>query len=188
MVGKGTRELALSLSSLEFKQILHQLAGVRPVLVIGLIEIEDSKIYNTAVVVKEGQLIGAYRKVKLYGGESDVFEPGSDFPVFETEGLKFGINICYDLNFPECTEAVSRQGVDLLVCPCNNMMSRENAEKWKSKHNVIRARRSPDMPTSSAACCCGTAPTAPTVATHSSRREGIRTVCARRCIGTLRYR
>ncbi len=141
VVNRRTCELALDLSSYVFEEILNRLAEIQAVLVIGLIEIENSKIYNTAVVVKNGKLLGAYRKVKLYGGENGIFEPGQEFPVFETDGLKFGINICYDLNFPECTDAVSSQDVDLIVCPCNNMMRRENAEKWKFKHNEIRGKR-----------------------------------------------
>ncbi len=142
VINRRTRELALDLSSNTFERILNQLSEIRSVLVIGLIEIEGKNLYNTAVVVKEGQLLGTYRKVKLFGEENGIFEQGCEFPVFETDELKFGINICYDLNFPECTEAVSNQNVDLLVCPCNNMMHRENAEELKFKHNEIRAKRS----------------------------------------------
>jgi 5-aminopentanamidase len=141
IVNNRTHQLALDLSSDAFERILYQLAAIRPVLVIGLIERENQKVFNTAVVIKEGQLLGRYRKVKLIGGEKGIFEAGSEFPVFETEGLRFGINICYDLNFSECTLAVASQDVDLLVCPCNNMMRFENAEKWKYKHNESRAER-----------------------------------------------
>ncbi len=142
VVDGRTRELALDLSSTAFQGILDKLAEVCPVLIIGLIEIESDKIFNTAVVVKDGKLIGKYRKTNLYGNEKEVFEPGCEYPVFETDGLKYGINICYDLNFPECTAAIANQSVDLLVCPCNNMMPRKNADKWKYKHNEIRAKRS----------------------------------------------
>jgi 5-aminopentanamidase len=141
IVDDRTHQLALDLTSDAFERILYQLAEIRPVLVIGLIEREDQKVFNTAVVIKEGQLLGRYRKVKLLDGEKGIFEAGSEFPGFETEGLKFGINICYDLNFSECTRAVASQGADLLVCPCNNMMRFENAEKWKYRHNESRAER-----------------------------------------------
>ena len=135
-----TRQLALNLSSDVFENILERLADISPVLVIGLIEIEEQKLYNTAVIVKHGKMLGRYRKVKLLNGEKGIFEAGSEFPVFETEGLKFGINICYDLNFSECTQAVAKN-IDLLVCPCNNMMRLENAEKWKDRHNESRIER-----------------------------------------------
>ncbi|MEM7020237.1 MAG: carbon-nitrogen hydrolase family protein [Pseudomonadota bacterium] len=142
IVNEGrTPQLALDLSSRAVESILRRFAHIQPVLVIGLIESENSKTYNTAIVVQHGKLLGRYRKTRLLPGESLIFTPGDDCPVFNVDGLKFGINICYELVFPECAQAVADQNVDLLVCPCNNMHRRVNAEKLKYKHNVIRADR-----------------------------------------------
>lgn len=142
ILDERARERAIDLSSDAFQEILDQLASIGPELIIGLIEADNELIYNTAVVVKNGKILGRYRKTKLLNAEKGLFESGTEFPVFEIDGLKYGINICYDLNFPECTEAVARQDVDLLVCPCNNMMPLKHAEKWKYKHNEGRAKRS----------------------------------------------
>ena len=136
-----TPNLAISLSSDFFETIRQRLAHLNLILVMGLIERDEGKLFNTAVVVKRGELLGRYRKSNLRPGES-VFTPGDDYPLFEIDGLTFGINICNDLNFPESAKAVSSQGADLLVCPCNNMMPLKNAERWKLKHNETRAQRS----------------------------------------------
>ncbi len=136
-----TRELAIDLSSPSFKNILGQFSYINPVLVIGLIEIDKQRLFNTAVVIKNGQVLGKYRKTNLTTGEHKVFTAGDEFPVFEVDGIKFGINICYDLNFPECAANIAAQDAQLLVCPCNNMLRRDNAETWKFKHNEIRSRR-----------------------------------------------
>lgn len=136
-----TKNLAIDLTSTEFKSVLDRLRSIQLVLVIGLIEKEGQHIFNTAVVIKEGKVLGRYRKHMLVGTENGVFEAGSDFPVFDIDGLRFGINICNDLNYPECAEGVSGNKADLLVCPCNNMMSIEKAEIWKLKHNQVRAKR-----------------------------------------------
>lgn len=133
-------KLALDLSSSKFRYILGRLAQVHPTLVFGLIELREQKLYNTAVVVKQGELLGYYRKTKLLPGES-VFEAGSDYPVFELDSLKFGINICYDTNFSECAKALSQQNAKLVVCPANNMMRYDAAQKWKNKHNKSRVQR-----------------------------------------------
>jgi predicted amidohydrolase len=61
---------------------------------ISLIEVERDRLYNTAVVVERGVLIGRYRKTRLLRGEA-IFTPGADSPIFEAGGLRFGINICY---------------------------------------------------------------------------------------------
>jgi predicted amidohydrolase len=61
--------------------------------------------------------------------------------VYEVQGLRFGINICYDSNFPELARDVADTGASLIVCPANNMMSLVVAEAWKLKHNPIRGER-----------------------------------------------
>lgn len=137
---RQARQRAIDVSSDLFADILKRLAEIPPLLVIGMIEKEGDKIYITAVVVKQGELLGRYRKVKLAPFES-IFESGEQFPIFEVEGLRFGINICYDTNFSECAAAIVNQDAHLMVCPCYNMLSYGNAEKWKLKHNAIRAER-----------------------------------------------
>lgn len=135
-----TSSLALSLTSTMFENILECLSEIQAILVFGMIETSEQKLYNTAVVVKQGKLLGYYRKTKLLAGEN-IFEAGRDYPVFNMNGLRFGINICYDLNFSECAAAVAKQHAHLLVCPSNNMMRYDNAEKWKHKHNESRTQR-----------------------------------------------
>jgi len=140
-VSAKTHELAIDLASSEFKDLLSQLKEILPILVIGIIEIEDSKLFNTAVVVQQGQLLGRYRKVNLLKGEQEVFEAGSDYPIFDLGDITFGINICYDLNFADTLETIAKQGAELLVCPSNNMMRFQSAELWKDKHIESRVER-----------------------------------------------
>lgn len=131
---------ALNLSSAKFEEVLERLSKAGPTLVFGMIEAEDGRLFNTAVVVDRGRLLGRYRKTHLLGGEH-VFESGTSYPIFEVDGLKFGINICYDTNFSEAASAIAAQGGDLIVCPANNMMGREKAEKFKHLHNEVRSER-----------------------------------------------
>lgn len=141
-VSEKTREMAIDLSSEEFETFLEKLKDIQPILIIGLIEKSKEDIFNTAVVLQKGKLLGKYRKNNLVGRENEVFCKGSDVPVFDLrKNYKFGINICYDTNFPKSAKAVADQGAQLLVCLSNNMLSRLSAEKWKEKHNPIRAER-----------------------------------------------
>lgn len=136
---------ALDLESPEFDRVLRRLAGLDPVIVLGLIERGDAgRFYNTAVVIERGVLVTRYRKRHLIGAEQALFEPGSDCSVFDVAGTKVGINICYDLQFPECAETAVSAGAELLACPCNNMLRPSVAEDWKSRHNEIRCDRARD--------------------------------------------
>jgi 5-aminopentanamidase len=131
---------AIDLASPGFRNLLRRLAKATPAIVFGMIEVDAGSLFNTAVVVQSGQIIGSYRKLHLLPGES-IFQAGNSCPVFQAGGLKFGINICFDTQFPETAAAVAAQGATLIVCPANNMMRRKNAEKWKHRHNEIRACR-----------------------------------------------
>jgi predicted amidohydrolase len=131
---------AIDLRSDAFDQVLDRLAEVRPALVIGLIEREENRIYNTAVLVRAGRLLGSYRKRHLLAGER-CFTPGDSTPVFELDGTLLGINICYDLQFPDGVAALSEQGVSVVLAPCNNMMRPATATKYKELHHPVRQQR-----------------------------------------------
>jgi predicted amidohydrolase len=132
---------ALDLSSSAFAEVLRSLEQVQPAVVIGLIERQGDRFFNSAVMIRHGALMAHYRKTHLLKGEQAIFEPGNGGSVVELHGMKVGINICYDLNFPESIGALARAGADLVVCPCNNMLSRTAAEQWKWRHNAIRSER-----------------------------------------------
>lgn len=134
-------EVAIDLGSSAFIRILQSFESLKPVIVVGLIEREGSRFYNAAVAIDRGTVVARYRKSHLLKGEQALFEAGVEYPVFEVGGTTVGINICYDLNFPEAIKGVAREGAGLVVCPCNNMMRRSTADQWKFLHNEIRARR-----------------------------------------------
>jgi 5-aminopentanamidase len=132
---------AIDLGATEFERLLRQLADLEPVIVLGLIEKDARGFHNTAVVIERGRLSTKYRKRHLLETEARIFEPGVDFPVLEVDGVRVGISICYDLQFRDTSDLAAKACVRVLVCPCNNMLRRENAEKWKHLHNAVRADR-----------------------------------------------
>ena len=137
-------DVAIDLSSPAFHDMLEELKPLEPVIVVGLIEQEGGHFYNTALAIERGTVVARYRKTYLLRGEKAVFQPGEAFPVFDVLGVKVGINICHDLNFPESVRRASDAGVTLLACPCSNMMRRDAAEEWKPRHNEIRTRQARD--------------------------------------------
>lgn len=131
---------AIDLSSDAFAAILDRLAPIRQTLVLGLIERRGPHFFNTAAVISGGRFLGAYRKVHLVPGEL-IFTPGDAYPIFESGGVRFGINICFDARFPRAAAAVAAQGADLLVVPAQNMMRRVNAARWQGRNIKIGAER-----------------------------------------------
>lgn len=87
--------------------------------VFGLAEKEGDRIYNTAVIVSKGRYIGKYRKIHLSDFEKKYFDPGQGNAVFTVDGVRIGVQICFDLWFPEVSRRQIRQGADLLLALAN---------------------------------------------------------------------
>ena len=136
----AARRNALDLASPKFEAILKRFPAKGPMIVVGLIELENDRLFNTAIVVHHGRLIGRYRKAYLLGVEQ-FFDVGTETPIFEVDGLRFGILICYDTNFPAAAAKIAELGGSLIVCPANNMLKRKSAETWKDVHNSVRGER-----------------------------------------------
>jgi len=74
-------------------------------------------VFNAATVIdRTGRCVANYRKIHLWGDfEGSSFLPGSEPDVFEFGGMRFGLQICYDLDFPELARAQARLGAEGLI-------------------------------------------------------------------------
>ncbi|MFK0019561.1 carbon-nitrogen hydrolase family protein [Streptomyces sp. NPDC090798] len=92
--------------------------------VYGYPEREGATVYNSAQLISaDGTRLANYRKTHLFGCfERDHFTPGEQ-PVVQAElnGLRVGLMICYDVEFPENVRAHALAGTDLLVVPTAQM-------------------------------------------------------------------
>lgn len=88
-------------------------------LVVGAYELTEGGLYNSAFIFDpELGMVGAYRKQMLYGDwEKKNFEPGTQPLVFGCQGLKVGVLICFDVEFPERVRELAKSGAELLVVP-----------------------------------------------------------------------
>jgi predicted amidohydrolase len=131
---------AFDLGSAAFGEILARLAPIKQTLVLGLIERQDELFFNSAAVITNGEVVGVYRKTYLALGER-TFTAGTDYPVFDLNGVRFGINICNDTRYTAAARAVAAQGAQVLLVPAQNMIRNAGAEFWKPLHSAIRAER-----------------------------------------------
>lgn len=130
----------------------------------GLIEYNENSPgapYNSAVVFSPlGDLVGNYRKIKLftYDDEHRFYSPGKrafHFSVpgeflkrkqadcgisFDTEDIRVGVMICYDLRFPEIARSLVKEGVEIIFVPANWPAVR--AGHWKC---LLKARAIENM-------------------------------------------
>ena len=91
----------------------------RCAVVFGVAEKTDRGICNTAVVVDHGRYVGKYQKMHLSDFEKRFFVRGEENRVFSVCGIRIGVQICFDLWFPEMAREQVRLGADLLCVPAN---------------------------------------------------------------------
>jgi len=85
----------------------------------GLYERDGEAAYNTAVLLdRTGKLVGKYRKVHLPYSEIEAgLTPGTEFPVFDTEIGRIGIQVCYDHHFTESARNLAVNGAEIILTP-----------------------------------------------------------------------
>lgn len=88
--------------------------------VCGLLERSGDAVRNAAVLVGPDGLVGTYRKTHLpFLGIDRFVAPGDEFTVFDTPIGRIGIEICYDLRFPEVTRSLALAGAEIVALPTN---------------------------------------------------------------------
>ncbi|MBI5161436.1 MAG: carbon-nitrogen hydrolase family protein [Micrococcales bacterium] len=94
---------------------------------------------NTVVAVTpDGRLIAAYRKLHLYDAfgerESEWIEPGpiTEPVVFDLDGIRVGIQTCYDLRFPEVTRRLVDAGAELVLIPSEWVRGPLKEHHWRT--------------------------------------------------------
>lgn len=81
-------------------------------------ELPEGKYYNTAPIFNpKGELIDCYRKMVPWRPVEDMIEPGNRYVVFDIpeKQAKIGVQICYDLNFPEISRNETLLGAQVLL-------------------------------------------------------------------------
>jgi predicted amidohydrolase len=102
----------------------------------------DGRVYNTAVAYSAGgALVASYRKLHLFDAlgqhESDLVAPGADPVIASLAGASVGLQICYDIRFPELSRALAVAGAPLLAVSAAWQAGLFKEEHWVT---LLRAR------------------------------------------------
>jgi predicted amidohydrolase len=112
--------LAEPLDGLSVDEARKIAADIGIALVFGMPERSGDHVFNSAVAIgADGSLLAGYRKTHLFGDvDREQFSAGRAEPdTFDVGGVKIGLLICYDVEFPEAVRALALQGVELVLVP-----------------------------------------------------------------------
>ncbi len=95
---------------------------------------------NSAFVIgKHGEILIKYSKVHTCDfADEKVLEPGTEFKVCSSDGVKIGIMICYDREYPESARILMLKGAEIIFVPndCVSMRPRLQALSTRAYENM----------------------------------------------------
>ena len=98
-------------------------AEMGSVIVTGYAEKQGERVFNSAAAISADGLLANYRKIHLYADEKALFVPGDQgFTVFEWQGVRIGMMICFDWIFPESARTLALKGAQIIAHPANLVM------------------------------------------------------------------
>lgn len=98
-------------------------------IILGSVALKDTKtnkITNTCFVLnRKGEIVCRYDKKYMYKvnkenlkvDETEDTIPGSSDGIFEIDGVKMGVGICFDLRYPEYFRNLIKQGAEIIFLP-----------------------------------------------------------------------
>ena len=118
----------------EVAQLLEMTRGCSATVLAGLIEENPAgKPFITQIAVRNGEMLGYYRKKSIEDEEAEWFSAGGQVQVFTHGDLTFGIAICADIGNEEVYAECSRQGAEIvfeLAAP--GLYGEQATRNWRS--------------------------------------------------------
>ena len=88
---------------------------------IGMAENDNGRFYNTTLLITPEGIALKYRKTHLWASDRGVYEAGDRYATCLWNGVRVGLLICYDIEFPESARALAQLGAELLIVTNGNM-------------------------------------------------------------------
>ena len=107
----------------------------------GFVEKDNGKVYNSAFLAGPDESVNIYRKIHLFGRETECFSIGDgEFEVYDIGKTKVGMMICFDWIFPESMRVLMLKGAQIICHPSNLVMPYcQEAMKTRCLENGIFA-------------------------------------------------
>jgi 5-aminopentanamidase len=113
-VAETARRDAFAADSPAMDRVLDVTSRHEALAIVGFNELRNGDLYNTALVAHRGHLLGVYSKCAAY---QSFHRQGRDFPVWEHQGVCFGVLICADGGYIEPARILALKGAQVIFAP-----------------------------------------------------------------------
>lgn len=111
-LAKFTKPIIEAMSKMAIDYKVNIIAGSMP-------EVRNGKVYNTSYVLQRNGKIDSISKIHITSSEAEDWNiiGGDVIKVIDTDAGKIGVQICYDVEFPEMTRMLADKGMQILFVP-----------------------------------------------------------------------
>lgn len=111
-LAKFTKPIIEAMSKMAMSYNVNIIAGSMP-------EVRDGKVYNESYVLQRNGKIDSISKIHITPSEEDDWniQGGNKIKVIDTDAGRIGVQICYDVEFPEMTRKLAEEGMQILFVP-----------------------------------------------------------------------
>jgi predicted amidohydrolase len=107
-----TKPITEAMSKMAVSYNVNIIAGSMP-------EVRDGKVYNVCYVLQRNGKVDSVAKIHITPSEEYDWhiQGGNEIKVIDTDAAKIGVQICYDVEFPEMTRKLADDGLQILFVP-----------------------------------------------------------------------
>jgi beta-ureidopropionase len=103
------------------------------------------RTFNSAIILdRRGEIVGRYDKIHLTEGElaQGVTTGDADPPVFQTDFGTIGVQICFDVNWPESSRRLKEKGAEIVFWPSAFPAHRQlSSLAWMNEFYIVSATK-----------------------------------------------
>lgn len=126
--------------NLAFERLQELAADNNIHIIVGSITRENNKYYNSAIVFAPNQEKTIYHKRALWGWDKDNFSTENSNGIFDIDGFKIGIRICFEVRFPEFFRELYKAHTDLNIILFYDVSDINDAERYEMIKAHIKTR------------------------------------------------
>ena len=137
--GSGSIDVKAVSESLEELQSMAENLDIH--IIVGTVDCIDSKYYNRVYMLSPDRNKLWYGKRALYGWDEENFMPGNENGIYEIDGIRIGVRICFEVRFPEYFRELYLENTDLDIVLFYDVADKDNEIRYQMirGHLITRA-------------------------------------------------